>query len=123
MKVEKADQRRIRELEGLQKDVEKKKEFGGGPVNFKDCRPERSKKHFPLGAKEKAMKKGIENQSRQSNISVGSTMEHTTRSQQSTSSIQANTQTGGIVKTVLLPYDEIVNLKNELEYLKQYKIQ
>lgn len=25
------------------------------------------------------------------------------------------------MKTVLLPYDEIINLKNELEYLKQYK--
>ena len=30
--------------------------------------------------------------------------------------------TGGIVKTVILPYDEIVNLKAELENLKQYKI-
>ena len=37
--------------------------------------------------------------------------------------VTANGTTGGIVKTVLLPYDEIINLKHELEYLKQYKIQ
>ena len=29
--------------------------------------------------------------------------------------------TGGIVKTVILPYDEINNIKSELEYLKDYK--
>ena len=29
---------------------------------------------------------------------------------------------GGIVKTVILPYDEINNLKAEVEYLKQYKL-
>lgn len=29
---------------------------------------------------------------------------------------------GGIVKTVILPYDEIINIKNEIEYLKQYRI-
>lgn len=29
--------------------------------------------------------------------------------------------TGGIVKTVILPYDEINNIKSELEYLKEYK--
>lgn len=29
--------------------------------------------------------------------------------------------TGGIVKTVILPYDEINNIKTELEYLKDYK--
>lgn len=28
---------------------------------------------------------------------------------------------GGIVKTVILPYDEINNIKSELEYLKDYK--
>ena len=26
------------------------------------------------------------------------------------------------MKTVILPYDEINNIKNEIEYLKQYKI-
>ena len=30
--------------------------------------------------------------------------------------------TGGIVKTVILPYDEINNIKTELEYLKDYKV-
>lgn len=30
---------------------------------------------------------------------------------------------GGIVKTVVLPYDEINNIKSELEYLKQYREQ
>jgi len=99
--------------------------FGGGPVNFKDCRPERSKKHFPLKGKEKAMKMGIENQSRQSNMSNVSTLDATgtaqSQSARSNTSVQQNTQTGGIVKTVLLPFDEIVNLKNEMEYLKLYK--
>ena len=48
----------------------------------------------------------------------------TTRSAASrhNTSVSANGTTGGIVKTVLLPYDEIINLKHELEYLKQYKI-
>jgi hypothetical protein len=41
----------------------------------------------------------------------------------SNTKIIANSQTGGIVKTVLLPYDEIVNLKHELEHLKLYKKQ
>jgi hypothetical protein len=31
---------------------------------------------------------------------------------------QMGNQTGGIVKTVILPYDEINNLKAECEYLK-----
>ena len=70
------------------------------------------------------MKMGIENQSKQSNKSNVSTLDATNMSAQSARSnvsVQANTQTGGIVKTVLLPYDEIINLKNELEYLKLYK--
>ena len=96
-------------------------------MNFKDCRPERSKKHFPLKGKEKAMKMGIENQSRQSNMSNVSTLDATgtaqSQSARSNTSVQQNTQTGGIVKTVLLPFDEIVNLKNEMEYLKLYKQQ
>ena len=72
---------------------------------------------------------GIENQSKQSNKSNVSTLDGTAISAQSAQSarsnvsVQANTQTGGIVKTVLLPYDEIINLKNELEYLKLYKQQ
>jgi hypothetical protein len=61
LKIEKADQRRITELQGLKNDVASKPVFGGGPVNFKDCRPDGSKKAFPLGPKEKALKKGIEN--------------------------------------------------------------
>ena len=77
VKTEKADQRRIRELQALQNDIATKPVFGGGPVNFKDCRPERSKKHFPLKGKEKAMKMGIENQSRQSNMSNVSTLDAT----------------------------------------------
>lgn len=45
-----------------------------------------------------------------------------TRSGESNKSdIQVNQTTGGIVKTVLLPFDQINNLKNELEHLKQYK--
>ena len=36
-------------------------------------------------------------------------------------STTASSATGGIVKTVILPYDEINQLKNEIEYLKQYK--
>ena len=38
------------------------------------------------------------------------------------STIAANKVTGGIVKTVILPYDQINNLKAELEHLKQYRI-
>jgi len=70
---------------------------------------------------------GIENQSRQSNMSNVSTLDATgtaqSQSARSNTSVQQNTQTGGIVKTVLLPFDEIVNLKNEMEYLKLYKQQ
>ena len=40
-----------------------------------------------------------------------------TGSSTSRSSVQIN-PTGGIVKTVILPFDEINNLKKELEYLK-----
>ena len=36
--------------------------------------------------------------------------------------IESNRATGGIVKTVILPFDQINNLKTELEHLKQYKI-
>lgn len=39
-----------------------------------------------------------------------------------TDSLQSTTS-GGIVKTVVLPYDEINNIKSELEYLKQYRQQ
>lgn len=85
MKTEKADQRRIKELKALEIDINSKPVFGGGPVNFRDCRPERSKKHFPLKGKEKAMKMGIENQSRQSNMSKVSTLDATAQSQSSRS--------------------------------------
>lgn len=47
----------------------------------------------------------------------------TDRSTSSTSSNLVTNATGGIVKTVILPYDELNNLKAECEYLKQYKIQ
>lgn len=45
------------------------------------------------------------------------------RSQMSTASnsVTKMSGTGGIVKTVILPYDEINNIKSELEYLKDYK--
>jgi len=46
----------------------------------------------------------------------------TDRSTSSTSSNLVTNATGGIVKTVILPYDELNNLKAECEYLKQYKI-
>lgn len=44
----------------------------------------------------------------------------TDRSYDSKSSLSMGS-TGGIVKTVILPFDEINNIKVELEYLKQYK--
>jgi len=37
------------------------------------------------------------------------------------STMSVNQATGGIVKTVILPYDQINNLKSELEHLKQYR--
>jgi len=37
------------------------------------------------------------------------------------SNLSVNQATGGIVKTVILPYDQINNLKGELEHLKQYR--
>ena len=43
------------------------------------------------------------------------------KSEKSTNSRISINPTGGIVKTVILPYDEINNLKAECEYLKQYK--
>ena len=51
------------------------------------------------------------------------TVESPGRSQLSTASqsVTKINSTGGIVKTVILPYDEINNIKAELEYLKDYK--
>lgn len=51
------------------------------------------------------------------------TLESPGRSQLSTASqsVTKINSTGGIVKTVILPYDEINNIKTELEYLKDYK--
>lgn len=37
------------------------------------------------------------------------------------SSLSVNQATGGIVKTVILPYDQINNLNNELEQLKHFR--
>ena len=46
-----------------------------------------------------------------------------TMSGKSTRSDITTTSAGGILKTVILPYDEINNLKAECEYLKNYKQQ
>jgi hypothetical protein len=54
MKTEKADVRRIRELDALNTDVSAKA-AAVASANFKDCRSEASKKHFPLSKKEKAL--------------------------------------------------------------------
>ena len=54
LKTEKADLRRIRELEALNTDVSAKA-AAAASANFKDCRSEASKKNFPLSKKEKAL--------------------------------------------------------------------
>jgi hypothetical protein len=52
-KVERTDKKRIRELEALNEDIENKM----ANANFKDCRPDESKKRVPLGKKERALQK------------------------------------------------------------------
>ena len=59
LKTEKADLRRIRELQALNSDVAQKS-AASASANFKDCRPEASKKNYPLSKKEKALQKGSE---------------------------------------------------------------
>lgn len=54
LKTEKADLRRMRELEALNTDVSAKA-AAMASANFKDCRSEASKKNFPLSKKEKAL--------------------------------------------------------------------
>ena len=54
MKTEKADLRRLRELEALNTDVSAKA-AAAASANFKDCRSEASKKNYPLSKKEKAL--------------------------------------------------------------------
>lgn len=138
LKAENADVRRIAELQALNDDVKNQSMTVGGPVTFKDCRTDKSQ---PLGPREKALQKSSdkkENKSKLANLNMtqasagvlsGSTANQTgvnqtqrSKASRHNTSVQANGTTGGIVKTVLLPYDEIINLKHELEYLKQYKI-
>lgn len=59
LKVEKGDMRRIKELRALNQDVSTKA-ANSSRVNVKDCRPDSSKKNFPLSKTEKAMKNGTD---------------------------------------------------------------
>lgn len=55
-------------------------------------------------------------------VAANTTMTNKTRdTDRSYTSTSSKSSSGGIVKTVILPFDEINNIKNELEYLKQYK--
>ena len=54
LKVERADLRRIRELQALGKELSTQQKLA---VNFKDCRPESAQKAVPLDRREKGMKK------------------------------------------------------------------
>ena len=114
--------RRIKELRSLGQDIAQKSAQGQN-VNFKDCRPADSKRSFPLSKNEKALQKGSDGLGTLSAGKGSIETADTTRSLQSTSSVTEGGQAGGIVKTVILPYDEINNLKAECEYLKQYKQQ
>lgn len=122
LKIERADQKRIKELEALNDDVNNKAQNTAG---FKDCRPLSTQKAMPLDKKERGIKKGSSSVNPTVKMNTTDSQRQTARStisqnsEQSTSSnIQYNQTTGGIVKTVILPYDQIINLKNELEHLK-----
>lgn len=54
LKVERADQKRIRELEALNNDIENR---SSGVAGFKDCRPLAAQKLNPLSKNEKEIKK------------------------------------------------------------------
>jgi len=54
LKTEKADMRRIKELQALNSDVAQKS-AANASANFKDCRSNDSKKNYPLSKKEKAL--------------------------------------------------------------------
>lgn len=54
VKVEKADMKRIKELQALNDDISSKISY----ANFKDCRPDIQKQTTRLSKKELAMKKG-----------------------------------------------------------------
>jgi hypothetical protein len=110
LKLERADQKRIKELESLNDDIENR---ASNKAGFKDCRPLSAQKTMPLSRKEREIMKA----SKVPNKNGKSVMSN--RSGESNKSdIQVNQTTGGIVKTVLLPFDQINNLKNELEHLK-----
>jgi hypothetical protein len=59
VKVEKADAKRIRELVALNDDIKGKTNH----ANFRDCRPDPSRRQVPLGRREKAMKLGSDKKS------------------------------------------------------------
>ena len=106
-------------------------------MKFKDCRPESSKKSHPLNRRERALAslsmdsssggtsiRGSLSSTKKVAVS-GNKMERTKsttcdtdRSYTSTTSVST---AGGIIKTVILPFDEINNIKSELEYLKEYR--
>ena len=54
LKTERADIKRIRELEALNEDVAAKAKM---PPGFKDCRPLSTQKNIPLSKKERAIKR------------------------------------------------------------------
>lgn len=73
---------------------------------------------MPLGKREKAIKRTSDSKQALQTTQKSTFSSKSHSSQGSNSNIQFNQTTGGIVKTVILPYDQINNLKNELEYLK-----
>ena len=107
-----------------------------GTAVLKDCRPQYAKDAVPLSKREKTMlsvgqmstlETTCSGSAKKQTQQVRVNQNHSANEALNASNVSANTSisyqpTGGIVKTVILPYDEIINLKSELENLKMYKI-
>ena len=101
------------------------------PIKFRDCRPESSKKSHPLNRRERALAslsmdssssiRGSLSSTKKVSVAANRTKSTTCDTDRSYTSTTSVSTAGGIIKTVILPFDEINNIKSELEYLKQYR--
>lgn len=133
LKSERADMRRIKELQALKNEIVTQAAMirETQSVHKKSVNSARLNSTTDTRKALESTKHTI-NPSNSTHRSIQSSNSKSTQSKslhnKSSSSHRSNassivTPTGGVVKTVLLPFDELNNLKAELEYLKQYKIQ
>lgn len=105
--------------------MSKKKSEKNAPLQ--DRRPESSKKLHPMSKRERTLTAPSKPAviAAAATKTTKSTAAETLMTQRTDSSLNntkdSTAASGGIVKTVVLPYDEINNIKSELEYLKQYR--